>query len=53
VDRDALIRHSVRVLKSLAADRHTGLADDQDVFVRWLPTNVQAAFQDLCEARHA
>jgi len=45
VDRDALIRHSVRVLNSLAADRRTGLADDQEVFVRWLSADVRARFQ--------
>lgn len=44
VDRDALIRHSVRVLNGLAADRHSRFADDQEVFLRWLPADVQAAY---------
>jgi len=40
VDRNALVRHSVRVLNGLAADRHTRFADDQEVFVTALSAGV-------------
>ena len=53
VDRDALVRHSVRVLNSLAADRRTGFADDQEVFVRWLPADVQVRYRDFLRRARA
>lgn len=47
VDRNALGRHSVRVLNGLAADRRTRFADDQDVFVTALPADVQARYREF------
>lgn len=41
----AMLRHSVRVLNSLAFDRRNDLRDDQEVFVRWLPDKLQEAYR--------
>ncbi len=47
VSREALIRHSVRVLNALAAERRTRFADDQEIFVSALPKEVQARYREF------
>ena len=41
VDRRQLVRHSVRVLNSLAVSRQTGLADSQEAFLEALPVDLR------------
>jgi len=53
VDRRQLVRHSVRVLNSLAVSRQTGLADSQEAFLEALPVDLRARYRDFAATSDA